>query len=907
MLLGRAEECAAVDGVLDQARAGTSGVLLVTGEPGVGKSALLEYAVESASGFQVVRASGAESEMELAFASLQQLCAPLLDGVAQLPGPQRAAIETAFGVSAGVAPDPFFVGLGVLGLLSEAASARPLLCVIDDVQWLDQASARALGVAARRLQADAVAVLLAGRELGELAGAAGLAEVRLAGLADADARALLASVLPRWADQKVIDRIVAETAGNPLALMELPRGMTPAELAGGPGFGGTAGLPGRIEESFRRRLVLLPEPTRRLVLLAAADPAGDAALLWRACALAGIDPGVAGPAQDAGLVQVEARVRFFHPLVRSAVYRAASAQERRAAHRVLAVAIDAAADPGRRAWHRAKAAPGPDEQVAGELEESAERGRARGGVAAAAAFLERAAALTLDPPLRSVRALAAAQAWHQAGGHKRAVELVEAAEAGPLGELDRAQAERLRAQVIFVRTDGRDGTVQLLRAAQRLDPLDRDLARAAYVDAMRAAYLSGYTLDVGRRLRELSLSQPPDATGLLLHGYGLFITEGFPHGIDVLAQAIGAFVSASVSGDENIRALEAAAAAARSLWDDTGFDVLTARVVALARDAGAVSLLPEALDYRALYCVDAGDLAGAAAAVDEAEAIRQATGMEPGFGGDSGLLAALRDEERAATGHIDQLRSEPGIGSVSGRAARLDHALAVLYNGLARYPEALAAAQRSGERYPGGGGIGQPLAELVEAAVRCHQPGAAQTALQALRAHTPLGGTDWGLGLEARSRALLADGGAAEELYTEAIWRLGQTRMRLPLARTHLVYGEWLRRERRRADARGQLRTAHDLFEAMGARSFTGRARQELAATGATAHSRRSATLDELTPQEARIASLAGEGLSNPEIAARLYISKGTVDYHLNKVFRKLGIRSRAQLHRALAPVPAHS
>ena len=907
MLLGRAEECATVDGVLDQARAGTSGVLLVTGEPGVGKSALLEYAVESASGFQVVRASGAESEMELAFASLQQLCAPLLDGVAQLPGPQRAAIETAFGVSAGVAPDPFFVGLGVLGLLSEAASARPLLCVIDDVQWLDQASARALGVAARRLQADAVAVLLAGRELGELAGAAGLAEVRLAGLADADARVLLASVLPRWADQKVIDRIVAETAGNPLALMELPRGMTPAELAGGPGFGGTAGLPGRIEESFRRRLVLLPEPTRRLVLLAAADPAGDAALLWRACALAGIDPGAAGPAQDAGLVQVEARVRFFHPLVRSAVYRAASAQERRAAHRVLAVAIDAAADPGQRAWHRAQAAPGPDEQVAAELADSADRARARGGVAAAAAFLERAAALTLDPPLRSVRALAAAQAWHQAGGHKRAVELVEAAEAGPLGELDRAQAERLRAQVIFVRTDGRDGTVQLLRAAQRLDPLDRDLARAAYVDAMRAAYLSGYTLDVGRRLRELSLSQPPDATGLLLHGYGLFITEGFPHGIDVLAQAIGAFVSASVSGDENIRALEAAAAAARSLWDDTGFDVLTARVVALARDAGAVSLLPEALDYRALYCVDAGDLAGAAAAVDEAEAIRQATGMEPGFGGDSGLLAALRDEERAATGHIDQLRSEPGIGSVSGRAARLDHALAVLYNGLARYPEALAAAQRSGERYPGGGGIGQPLAELVEAAVRCHQPGPAQTALQALCAHTPLGGTDWGLGLEARSRALLADGGAAEELYTEAIGRLGRTRMRLPLARTHLVYGEWLRRERRRADARGQLRTAHDLFEAMGARSFTGRARQELAATGATAHSRRSATLDELTPQEARIASLAGEGLSNPEIAARLYISKGTVDYHLNKVFRKLGIRSRAQLHRALAPVPAHS
>jgi DNA-binding CsgD family transcriptional regulator len=904
VLLGRAEECATVDGVLGQARAGASGVLLVAGEPGVGKSALLEYA--SASGFQVVSASGAESEMELAFAGLQQLCAPLLDGLAQLPGPQRSAIETAFGVSAGVPPDPFFVGLGVLGLLAAAASARPLLCVVDDVQWLDQASARALGVAARRLQADAVAVLLAGRELGELAGGAGPAEVRLAGLADADARALLASALPAWADQKVIDRIVAETAGNPLALLELPRGMTPAELAGGPGFGGTAGLPGRIEESFRRRLELLPEPTRRLVLLAAADPAGDAALLWRACALAGIDPAAAGPAQDAGLVQVGTRVRFFHPLVRSAVFGAASAQERRAAHGVLAAATDAAADPGRRAWHRAQAAPGPDDQVAGELEASAGLARARGGVAAAAAFLERAAALTLDPERRSARALAAAQAWHQAGGHDRAVELLEIAEAGPLGELGRAQAERLRAQIIFVRTDGRDGTAQLLRAAQRLDPLDRDLARATYVDAMRAAGLSGDMLEAGRRLRALPLSQPPDATELLLHGYGLFVTEGFPHGIDVLAQAIGAFVSAPVSGDENIPALEAAAAAARFLWDDTGYDILTARVVALARQAGALSLLPEALDYRALYCADAGELAGAAAAMDEAEAIRQATGTEPGFGGDSGLLAALREEERAAAGHIERLRRETGIGGVSRRAARLEHALAVLYNGLARYPEALAAAQRSHGRHPAGGMV-QALAELVEAAMRCHQREVAQAALDALSVRTRLGGTDWGLGVEAYSRALLAEGTTAEELYTEAIGRLGRTRMRLPLARAHLLYGEWLRRQRHRTDARAQLRTAHDLFEAMGARSFAGRTRQELTATGATAHSRRNATLDELTPQEARIASLAGEGLSNPEIAARLYISKGTVDYHLNKVFRKLGIRSRAQLHHALAPVPAHS
>jgi hypothetical protein len=361
VLLGRAKECAMVDGVLDKARAGISGVLMLAGEPGVGKSALLECAVETASGFQMVRASGVEWEMELPFAGLHQLCVPFLDGLERLPGPQRAAIETAFGLGAGVPPDPFFVGLGVLGLLSEAASACPLLCVVDDVQWLDRASARALAVAARRLEADPVALSLAGRELGELAGAAGLTEVRLAGLPDADARALLVSVLPGWADQKVADRIAAETAGNPLALLELPRSMTPAELAGAPRFPGAAGLPGRIEESFRRRLEGLPEMTRRLVLLAAAEPSGDGALLWRACAMAGIEAGAAGPAEDAGLVRVGARVRFFHPLARSAVYRAASAEQRRAAHGVLAAVTDAAADPDRRAWHRAQAARGPDE------------------------------------------------------------------------------------------------------------------------------------------------------------------------------------------------------------------------------------------------------------------------------------------------------------------------------------------------------------------------------------------------------------------------------------------------------------------------------------------------------------------------------------------------------------------
>ncbi len=903
-LLGRADERAAVDGVLDRARAGTSGVLIVTGEPGVGKTALLEYAIRAASGFRVARASGVESEMELAFAGLQQLCASLLAGLARLPGPQRAAVETAFGLSAGtgVPPDPLFVGLGVLGLLSEAASARPLVCVVDDVQWLDRASALALGVAVRRLDADAVAVLLAGRELGELAALPGAVQLRLAGLPDADARALLASAVPGWVTGPVIDRIVAETGGNPLALVELPRAMTPAEIAGGLGFLGTSGLPGRVEESFRRRLGPLPEATRRLVLLAAADPSGDAALLWRACSLAGIGAWAAGPARDAGLLQVEARVRFFHPLVRSAAYRAASADERLAAHGILAAATD---DPDHRAWHRAQASPGPDEEIAAELERSAGRARTRGGAAAAAAFLDRSVALTLDPERRSVRAVAAAQAWYQAGGNDKALELLEIAETGPLGELPGAQAERLRAQVICTRTDGRDGVVQLLRAAQRLDQSDRELAQVTYAQALGLSMGHNPRPEVGRVLSALPLPEPPDGPGLLLHGYGVFFAQGFPHGIDVMSQALDMLLSAPVGGELGIWVLEVAAQVAMNHWDAAGADTLSSRLIGLVREMGAVGFLPIALDRRAYYCVYAGNLAGSAAAMDEAAAIRQATGSQPGRY-DTGMLSALRDEESVATRHIEHLRRAPDNEASPNREVAFETSLAILYNGLGRYPEALAAAQRSSERHPAGG-IGAGLTELVEAAARCDEIQAAQFALDALAVRTRLGSKDWGLGVEARSRALLAAGSTAEDLYREAIERLARTPMRLPLARAHLVYGEWLRRERRRGEARDQLRMAYDMFEAIGARSFAQRARQELTATGVTVHSRKNATLDELTPQEARIAGLAADGLSNAEIGARLYISANTVDYHLRKVFRKLSIRSRSQLHHALTPVPAPS
>jgi DNA-binding CsgD family transcriptional regulator len=891
-LLDRLPERAAIDEVLGKARAGTSGALMLLGDPGTGKTALLDYALKSAADCRIVRAFGVESEMDMAYASLHQLCAPLLGGLARLPDPQQVAVAAAFGLrdEAGAAPDPFFVGLGVLGLLAEAAVQSPVVCLVDDVQWFDRASVRALTIAARRLQEDAVALLLAGRHRGDLGDLPGLTELRVAGLPDADARSLLASVLPPWVTEDSIDRMVAETAGNPLALLELPRAMTPAEMASGFGLPDASGLPSRIEESFLRRMERLPDDARRLVLLAAADPTGDAALLWRACELGGIDAGVAASVEDVRLLRLGSRVRFLHPLVRSAVYGAASADERRAAHGLLGEATDAGTDPDRRAWHRAQATPGPDEDVATELERSAQRARARGGVAAAAAFLERAVTLTADPGRRSSRALAAARAWHEVGSYDVALDLLGIAEAGPLTELERAQAEWLRARIIHIRSDGEDGTAQLLRAAQRLQPLDPQLARATYVDALNAATATDPTPEVGRALLARPQSEPPDPTDLLLRGYGVLYTEGFPHGTEVMAQALSAFAAAPFTGDDSVEILELAANIARGMWDDTAYDILTARAVWIAREAGALGVLPNLLEQRADYCADAGDLTGAAEAFDEAEAIRVTLGLAHVVG-DRGVLAALRDEEDAVTSKIERLSQEWDSPVV---AARLDCSLATLYNGLARHAEAFVAARRSCERHPAGG-IGQAVAELVESAARSGQLEAGRAARAALTARTRLASTDWGLGVEASLAALLTEGKAAEELYREAVDRL--TRMRLPLARAHLLYGEWLRRERRRADAREQLRTAHGLFEAMGARSFAERARRELAATGITVHTRRNAMLDELTPQEARIAVLAAGGLSDREIAGRLYISASTVDYHLRKVFRKLGISSRSQLH----------
>ena len=906
-LTDRRSECEALDGLIEAVRAGESRALVVRGEPGVGKTALLEYLVERASGCRVVRAAGVQSEMELAFAGLHQLCAPLLDRLERLPVPQRGALQTAFGVSPGSAPDRFFVGLAVLSLLSEVAEERPLICVIDDEQWLDRASVQVLAFVARRVGAEAVGLVFAARGAGDEL--ARLPELVVEGLGDADARTLLDSVLTAPLDARVRDQIVSETRGNPLALLELPRWVTPAELAGGFALPDTVPLSGSIEESFRRRLNILPAGTRRLLLLAAADPVGEPSLVWRAAERIGIGTESATPAVEAGLIEFGARVRFRHPLVRSSAYRSASLGDRQEVHHALAEVTDAESDPDRRAWHRAQAAPGPDEDVAAELERSAGRAQARGGLAAAAAFLERAATLTPEPVRRAQRLIAAARAKRDAGAPDAALGLLVAIETGFLDPLRTAEVEHLRGQIALDQQRGGDAAQLLLSAARRFEPLDTELARETYLEALVAAMTDELDSpgDV-RQTAEAALAappgpEPPRVVDLVLDALALRFTEQYAAAAPTLARALEVLL-APVVGTEGVgRWLwltggRAGNLVAVELWDAESWHTLAARQVQFARESGALVHLQYALNLLAFPHVLAGELTTAALLIEEDHLIAEATGNPPVAYAET-LLAAWRGREPQASQLIEatlQRATASGLRNLDNLAA---YTSSVLHNGLGRHDAAHVAARRVFERDQVGYG---PLVvpELAEAASRTGDLDSLTAALKWLSERTRVTPTDWGLGLEARIRALLTEGDAADDLYRESIVRLGRTRVRVELARTHLVYGEWLRRESRRIDAREQLRTAHDLFTSMGLEAFAERARRELSATGEKVRKRTVETRGDLTAQETQIARLARDGLSNPEIGARLFISPLTVKYHLHKVFIKLDIQSRSQLDRVL-------
>ena len=909
-LLGRANECAALDELVASVRAGPSRALVLRGEAGVGKSALLEYLVRQASRCTVARAAGVESEAEIAFAGLQQLCAPFADRLDRLPEPQRDALGIAFGIRGGDAPDRLLVGLAVLSLVSDAAEDRPLICIVDDAQWFDGASAQALAFVARRLGVESVGLVLAVREPAAEPHLEGLPELVVAGLDDHDARALLASVITGPLDERVRDRIVAETRGNPLALLELPRGRTPAELAGGFALGDSPALSGRIEESFRERLAPLPDPTRLLLLVAAAEPTGDPLLVWSAAAALGLDAGSAAPATATGLVEIGAQVRFGHPLVRSAVYRAAVPHDRQRVHRALADATDTELDPDCRAWHLAQATEGLDEDVAAELERSAGRARARAGLAAGAAFCERAAELTPDPRRRAQRALAAAQGKHHAGAADAALRLLATAEAGPLDDLERARAELLRAEIAFAATRGRDAPPLLLAAAKRLEPLDATLARETYLEAFAAA-LSADRLVCGGDAHEVAAAvlaadwEPSSREcDLLLDALALRFTKGCAAAAPALKRALRAFRDEPVPEDDELRWLWLACYIARHVGDDAAWDELTARQVELARRAGAFSVLPVALDDRFSVELLSGRLAVATSLSGEADAVVEATGSQLARR-TAIALASWRGREAEARAltearREDVLRRGEGLWLVAN-----DWGTAVLYNGLGRYDEALAILERAAEGSDRSALSLWLRSELIESAVRAGKADRAAEPLARLATIAEANGTEWSLGLYAARAAMLAEGDAAEQLYREAIERLSHTSIRIATARAQLLYGEWLRRENRRVDAREQLKLAREAFAEMGNEPFAERARRELLATGETVRKRTVETLDDLTPQETQIGRMAADGFTNPEIGAQLFLSPRTVEWHLRKVFGKLGISSRRELRTALPDVLA--
>ncbi len=892
-----------LDRLVDSARGGRSQVLLLRGEAGIGKTALMDYVAKRATGCRVVRAAGVQSEMELAFAGVHQLCLPMLDYLDRLPGPQREALASAFGLSTGRTPDRFLVALAVLSLLADAAEEQPLVCIVDDVQWLDEPSALTLSFVARRLLAEPIAVVLASRDGDGDQELAWLPDLEVRGLSSGDARALLDSVITGPIEGRVRDRVLAEARGNPLALLELPRELTPAELAFG--FGPPDGKPliSRIEEEFLRRIESLPVDTRRLLLMAAVEPVGDATVLWRAAKLLGIGPDAAAPGEATGLVDFGVQVRFRHPLVRSAVHRAARPADLRDMHRALAEVTDPEVEPDRRAWHRAYATLGPDEDVAGDLERSAGRAQARGGLAVAGAFLARAAELTPDAGNRARRALDAAQAYIQAGSFDSALAMLAIAEEGPDDAFRRARIDLLRAQLAFASNHGSEATPLLLAAAQRFEQLDVRSARATYLAAFGAAMLTGCLAagvglrEVARAARRAEQSPEPTKDDLLLDSLAVLFTERYADAMPLLKPMLSAFCADDTSGKQEPRWLWIPGAIAAGVWDDESLRIITTRHVQLAREFGALSELLLALNSRVFEHLFAGELAAAAALVEEIEVVRQATGSNLAPYGALALAAARGRQDEAepaiAAGAAEALaRGEGGGWSVAQWAA------ALLYNGLGRHEDAVAAVGRAAEFTIGIANWG--LAELVEAAARSARRDLAVDAVGQLGDMAGASGTDWALGVLARSQALVTDGDAAEPLHREAIERLARTRVRLETGRAHLLYGEWLRGQQRRVDAREQLRCAHEMFDSMGAAAFAERARRELLATGETVRKRPVDTSDVLTAQEAQIARLAAAGETNPEIGSRLFISPRTVEYHLHKVFTKLDVTSRRGLRTAL-------
>ena len=902
---GRDDECMVLEGLVAAVRTGLGQALVLRGEAGIGKTALLEHLRDRTTDCTTMLVAGVESEIELPYARLQQLCAPITAGMDALPGVQRDALATAFGLQTGRPPDRFLVGLAVVRLLATAAAERPVICVVDDAQWLDRASEQALAFVARRVPTEGVALVFAVQEPTEHEVLAGLPELFLRGVANADARALLGSTITGPVDEQVRERVLAEARGNPRALLELSSGFTSAELAAG--FGGVDRGPGgnRLEHGFARTLDALPRETRRALLTAAAEPVGDPSVFWRALELLGIDAGAVDPARSMGLIEIDTRVRFRHPLVRSAAYRSASLRDRQEVHAALAVVTDRDVDADRRARHRALAARGAHEGIASDLVRSAERAHVRGGIAAAAQVLDQAATLTPDPAQRADRHLAAAGAKREAGALDDARRLIVQAMAGPPDARRAAEAERLRGHVAFDHQHPGEAARLLGSAARRLEALDVSRARETHLERLVSAIWASSADDPrpARDAASAALAAPtttgrPGPADLALDALAVRVSKGYAAAAPAMVRALAALdVDAEdEQGGYGLSAtsMSAACMLALEVWDFEAAHTFAERRVERSRDSGALVQLQFGLDLLGSMRLFAGETASAARAIDEDRRVAEATGhrraarLVP-------LLAALRGDEADASSSIDALLHR---ATTRGQGRVIDfvhYSRAVLNNGLGRYEAARDAAQASLSAGTIGWGA-FVVAELAEAASRTRDDDLLEGALGWVVERTRTTPTDWALGIEARVRALLADGEAAADHHRQSIERLRRTPLRVELGRGHLLYGEWLRREGRRIDARTELRAAHELFTDMGLQAFAERARRELQATGETVRRRTVDTSTALTPQEAQIARLAGEGRTNPEIGEQLFISARTVEWHLRKVYAKLGVTSRRQL-----------
>ncbi|MBB4787426.1 AAA family ATPase [Streptomyces rapamycinicus] len=897
-LIGRRREAHTLRRLLGGMSDKRGGALIVRGEVGIGKTALLR-SVQPPPGTLVLPISGVEFEKELAFSALHQLCSPILPGISRLPEPQRHSLESAFGRRAEGQPDHFLIGLAALGLLSEAATERPLLCVIDDAQWLDQETAHTLAFVARRLRNEPIVVVFALREPNDRSELTGLPELRLEGLAEEDARKLLSVRYSSPFDGPVCDCVIAEAQGNPLALRELSRA---ADAAGGFTSPGTGSHRSHLEAGLQKRLAELPQDTRLLLLLAAADPTGDPVLLWRAAGHLAITPAAGTPAIDAGLVSLGLWVRFSHPLVRSALWRDASPVDRRTAHGALASAMADGGAMDRWAWHHAQALTGPDEDAARALEHSAGRARARGGIAAAAAFLEKAVELTTEPRSRVERALNAAEAKRDSGALDAALSLLSVAETAPRDDMAHARAGTLRARIALDLNRDATSVAKLQRAAELMAPLDPALAREISLETLTAARSLGrfahrpLLSEAARAVRSaLSATQPARPLDHLLDSLAIHISDGFVAAAPLLRRVLDVYLRGEKVDSPSPDVWCVVCGVAMDLWDDVAWQELADRHIHHARAAGVVTALPIALSYRALAHIHVGEFSEAAEVIEEAHRVAIEVGT-PGLACMDTTLAAWRGDQ-GRTAELATAAQQDAVRRGEGRVlTALEYARATLFNGLGRYDAALEACRPAYDLDEAGFHAWGPV-EFIEAAARSGNPGLAVPALEKLVQRTQASPTDWALGMELRSRALLSSGDDVGDLYQEAVRRLDLSRAAVHAARARLLYGEWLRRRGYRLEARTHLSEAHTKLTSIGADAFAARAARELRATGVRPGSRRAGVATrKLTAQELRIARLVASGATSKEVGMQLFLSPRTIDAHLRSIFRKLSISSRRQL-----------